>query len=251
MDFVEKRNGQLVVVGDLLELWRCRLENIVEEHEDILDRLYAANAIYVLGNHDLDIQHCGKDESQYHPLLGQFHHTFFRTIGGRKFKFMHGHEHDPFIRESFRKWIRLFSPFTYALEYHSNSTAVARDVASDILLEMGEQILHGWQWISRRFNKAVHEAYCLLPADEMNRLQRPMRTRKMLSRYYHDLLEGLYDIAIVGHTHKAGQFGQWYFNSGSWTGRTNNFLHIRPDGQIQVLNWTDEGALPNTDLIAC
>jgi predicted phosphodiesterase len=72
----------------------------------------------------------------------------------------------------------------------------------------------------------------------------------MLTRYYRDKAEGLYDIAIVGHTHKAGAFGDWYFNSGSWTGTSNNFLRMTPDGSVGVFNWTDSGPQRNSTVVA-
>ncbi len=249
LDYVEACKGQLIVLGDLMELWRCKLQDVVEAHDDILDRLAAMDAIYILGNHDKKISELGGANAM-HPFLNDFHETYFCMIGGRKFKFMHGHEYDPFIHDRFRKWIRIFSPVAYAMEYHNNVSAAAKDALSNVLLEAGEQILHGWHFVSRRNNKAALDVLDL-PDEGTDRLRRPTRTKKMLSRYYRDRMDDVYDIAVVGHTHKPGQFGQWYFNSGSWTGYTHNFLRIRPDGRIDVLDWTNAGPVPNTDRLAC
>ena len=71
----------------------------------------------------------------------------------------------------------------------------------------------------------------------------------MLARYYEDKKNDLYDVAIVGHTHKAGQFENWYFNSGSWTGKTNNYLRIQPDGEVRAFDWDINGAKPNEETI--
>ncbi len=81
-------------------------------------------------------------------------------------------------------------------------------------------------------------------------LKRRLRTQKMLERYHLDRQKGLYDVAIVGHTHQSGEFGNWYFNSGSWTGKSNNFLNIRPDSTVNVYNWTQNGQIINHNVIA-
>jgi UDP-2,3-diacylglucosamine pyrophosphatase LpxH len=57
-------------------------------------------------------------------------------------------------------------------------------------------------------------------------------------------------LVIVGHTHKAGTFGNWYFNSGSWTGHNTNFLRIAPDGDVGVFDWTDRGPRSNETVVA-
>ena len=55
--------------------------------------------------------------------------------------------------------------------------------------------------------------------------------------------KGGYEIAVLGHTHKAGRIGDWYFNSGSWTGPKNPFLRISPDGHVRYFEWKDRAAL--------
>jgi hypothetical protein len=56
-------------------------------------------------------------------------------------------------------------------------------------------------------------------------------------------------VAVVGHTHKAGTFSDWYVNSGSWTGGTNDFLKITPDGDIGVFGWSERGPRPNKTVV--
>jgi predicted phosphodiesterase len=81
-------------------------------------------------------------------------------------------------------------------------------------------------------------------------MSRRMRTQRMLARYHQDKQRDLYDVAIVGHTHKAGAFGDWYFNSGSWTGKTNNFLRISPRGEVMVFDWNHHGPQRNHSIPA-
>jgi predicted phosphodiesterase len=71
----------------------------------------------------------------------------------------------------------------------------------------------------------------------------------MLRRYREDLHERLYDVAVVGHTHKAGRFSDWYFNSGSWTAHKNNFLCISPGGDVELFDWRSSGPLLNSESV--
>jgi hypothetical protein len=121
---------------------------------------------------------------------------------------------------------------------------------TEVLLETGEQVLQLRDWIARGMSLAMRDCCDLMPGEPVRRLSRRIRTRRMLTRYYADRAEGLYDVAIVGHTHKAGAFGQWYFNCGSWTGTTNDFLRISPAGEVTVFNWTGRGPEPNHTVVA-
>ena len=47
---------------------------------------------------------------------------------------------------------------------------------------------------------------------------------------------------IVGHTHKAGFRGNWYYNTGYWSDSGMNVTKINTVGEISLLNW-DGGSL--------
>ena len=91
------------------------------------------------------------------------------------------------------------------------------------LLEKAEQWLQGWQRLTRRVNAVLHEELRLLSPEQVNQLQRPMRTRQMLSRFCHQRDIGRYDVVITGHTHQAGCFNGWYFNCGCGRDRQTAF----------------------------
>jgi len=56
LDFVEKEALELVVVGDLFELWQAELDKILFRHTDVVNRLLSLRkklkVTYVIGNHD-------------------------------------------------------------------------------------------------------------------------------------------------------------------------------------------------------
>lgn len=56
LDFVEQEADELVIVGDLLELWQADLDKVLFRHSAILTRLLSLRGrikiTYVIGNHD-------------------------------------------------------------------------------------------------------------------------------------------------------------------------------------------------------
>jgi hypothetical protein len=163
---------------------------------------------------------------------------------------MHGHEVDPFAHASIQNLGRMIGRLAYLCEFRQGTCLFSNDSIIGLLEETGEQLLHIWTWLRVGINTAWCNSFSILPAGRTRFLVRRIRTQRMLTRYYQDRTEGLYDVAIVGHTHKAGTFGDWYFNSGSWTGANNNFLRIDLDGEVSVFNWTDSGPQPNRTVVA-
>ncbi|MGA3015437.1 MAG: metallophosphoesterase, partial [Bacteroidales bacterium] len=96
LDYVTQERGELIVLGDLFEFWQMNPSKIVTKHKLLLDRLAAMNAIYVVGNHDVDFDHFIGTGFLSHPLFKKMSRPFEREIGGKRFKFMHGHEVDSF-----------------------------------------------------------------------------------------------------------------------------------------------------------
>lgn len=48
LDEIECQQGQLILLGDFLELWRYRLEDVICRWHRLLDRLMAMDVVYVL-----------------------------------------------------------------------------------------------------------------------------------------------------------------------------------------------------------
>ena len=164
---------------------------------------------------------------------------------------MHGHEVDPLSGTRIHNVGRLIGAVACLFERGQGTCILSNDAFTDGLLEVGECILLPWNWLTRRMDKAIREFTCRIPPEKVTLLTRHLRTRRMLGRYYQDKAEDLYDVAVVGHTHKAGRFSDWYFNSGSWTGQDkNNFLRISPEGHISVFDWSPYGPRLNNTLVA-
>jgi len=56
LDFVEKESEELIIGGDLFELWQAKLEKILFCHKEVVNKLLTLSrrikVTYVIGNHD-------------------------------------------------------------------------------------------------------------------------------------------------------------------------------------------------------
>lgn len=250
LDHVERQRGQLVIVGDLFELLRYPAERILTRRRPLLDRLAHLDSLYIPGNHDEAAVELANANRPAHPFFARTSTAFTRTIGPKRFKFMHGHEVDPLITPGIQTLGRLLGAVGTRLEFRSGACLLSNDGVTEILMEAGEQLLRVWQLLTAGLNRAAHECCSLMPPEQVTSVSRRIRTQRMLNRYCQDKQHGLYDVAIVGHTHKAGAAGDWYFNSGSWTGNTNNFLRISPAGEVAVFDWSHYGPQRNETILA-
>ena len=241
LDYVEQQEGRLIILGDFFELLRYPLDAIVARRKELLDRLARLEATFVPGNHDEGTARLVDPNHPPHPFFARMSTAFTMPIGEKRFKFMHGHEVDPFISAPIRSVSRAVGAVACLFNSREGTCLLSNDAFTSVLMELGEQVLRLKDWANRCMGRALRECYYMMPPEEATRLTHQIRIQRMLSRYYQDKAEGLYDVAVVGHTHKAGAFGQWYLNSGSWTGVTNDFLRIAPDGQATVLTWGHSG----------
>lgn len=250
LNYVEKQNGQLVILGDFFELLRYPLASILVHRRDLLDRLAAMRAVYVPGNHDEDVFSVIDPYCPLHPFFTRITEPFTQSIGGRRFRFMHGHEIDPFVNVGWKNLGRMIGAMTHRYELRQESRAAARSMLSRGSRAVDDPIVRLRGRLRHRVNKALHEGRVRMSAEKVRLLTRQIRTQHMITHYYGDRIDDLYDVAIVGHTHHAATFGDWFFNSGSWTGRTNDFLTISPRGEVELLDWTSTGPQLKDEILA-
>ncbi len=249
LDEVEKCDGALLILGDFLELWRYSWTAVMQQWDGLFNRLSGMHVVYVPGNHDDLLDGRFAECRQSHAFFETLHRPFMKTIGGKRFKFMHGHEVDPLISRYCTTFAPVLRLLAGTLEFRSDRCLVTCDKVSDVLLEAGEQALRLWHLLTRQVNHAVH-AHLGFPTESMTWLKCPLRTRNMLARFYKQQQAGFYDVTITGHTHNAGYFGNWYYNSGCWTRNVMNYLMIDPDGRIEIRNWTADGSAINSATVA-
>jgi UDP-2,3-diacylglucosamine pyrophosphatase LpxH len=236
LDYVEQADGELIILGDLFEFCRCNLGKVLVSRKSLLDRLTEMGATYVVGNHDIELAPLIGADMLRHPFFNNMTHPFTRQIAGRKFMFMHGHELDPLNRNDNPGWAKVLGILRGIIEEKKGRPLRFGNKFTEACNGMKEQTLRKLDSLKSKLVKETHP-------------RRPGMKHKMVRRYHHDMVEHGYDVAIVGHTHKAGRCSDWYYNSGSWTGRTNDFLRILPDGTVDVFRWCARGATPNDTTI--
>lgn len=246
LDYVSNEEGRLIITGDLLELWRFPLTEVIDHRHRLLDRIAEADPVYILGNHDACIANASQD--QVHSLFQCVQSPFTVTIGDQRFRLMHGHEHDPFIKN------RLYSRtlpgwLSAAFLVKDNVCRWTGDSIPNLFLEGGEYLLDFYHGLRGDVRGQVHPALRRHRERFQRRSRDSFRTQKMLSRYHHDKDDLNYDIAVVGHSHKVGRCGNWYFNSGCWIGATHSFLKIWPDGRVEAYNWDRQGPRSNQTVV--
>ncbi len=93
-------NSELLILGDIFELWQCYAGEVLRHNNALLDRLCAMQATCIYGNHDGEFAgndgRCGGECLQHEFFRTRACGRIERTIGGQRFVFVHGHEGDPF-----------------------------------------------------------------------------------------------------------------------------------------------------------
>jgi UDP-2,3-diacylglucosamine pyrophosphatase LpxH len=240
---VEGRQARLVIVGDLFEFWQCNLSKVIVKREALLDRLLRLDAVYVLGNHDNDLISFVGHAGMAHPFFGKINDGFTAKLGGKTFRFLHGHETDPWNSSPDPSKGRMAAIFAGMAEDEFGGAYLANGKPVEGGLEEGANLAQGLlakilDWIKGLFGVRPSAAEGLTPAQHPTRYQDQLQQMAELHGQAGD------HILIVGHTHRPGHMGNWYWNSGSWAEDDNDFLEIRQDGTIKGFRWLDGRAEP-------
>jgi UDP-2,3-diacylglucosamine pyrophosphatase LpxH len=247
LDHVDQQGGQLVVLGDLLELWRFSLEVVLDCWAWLLDRLHQLSAVYIPGNHDAEVAHPGA--RNLHPLFTRVREPFHVLRGGQRVQFLHGHEIDPFVKGGLHENGLYMRGFQAIFDLRDRMQWLGHEALADLGLGLSEIGLSLRRWVTRMSDQVLHPELGAqrVPAAHVPLCQ--MRTQRMLSRTLYHRDETQYDVAIVGHTHRVGRFNSWYYNSGCWVKPCNSFLKIHPDARVEIYNWAGSHACPNRTVI--
>src|SRR5262249_36296211 len=147
------------------------------------------------------------------------------------------HESDPFNAGDNPGFGRMLSIFGGLFEDQNGSPLLASgENADDVLEQFGESMLMIWRSALLTMKDGAQKLD-MSPNSALTPAQSPDRLVEHVDGIRRDRDKGGYDVAVLGHTHKPGRIGDWYFNSGSWTGPANSFLRISPDGHVRYLEW--------------
>lgn len=241
LKMVKKRNGQLVILGDLFEFWQANIGEVIKVNLPLLDKLAEMEAIFVVGNHDIDLEPLVENrESVFkHPFFARMTSAFSVKIGGKRIKFFHGHEIDPYNQGNSPAWGRMMAILAGIVEDKLGAGSVTEVTTEEILIKIGVDIKNSaaslWDGIEEKW----HELW----GNEHEKSLTPAQNTSLVSEHFQHMEKekekGEFDIVVCGHTHMAGKLEDWYVNSGSWVKFENgepvgNYLQIYPDGQFDV-----------------
>ncbi len=242
LNYVEKEGGELIVLGDFIDLWRFSLKKVINVRMDLLDRLSEMKVSCVPGNHDQALTAYIDSKNLPHQFFKNIKMPFTRNIGGRKFSFFHGHELDIFNRNLTPRIGRLLGLSSSWIEHIKGSPVFSSENIEEAFLNIEEKIFTSFLNIIRQAAGQLNFSDVL---ENIKVLPRQKRVEKLIIKHeYKNEIEGN-DVAISAHTHRPLKFQNWYFNSGSWTDQTNDFIQIFPDGKVSLFNWDINTPKPN------
>lgn len=245
VDHVGRAGGELFILGDLFEFWQMNLSRLIHGNRQILDHFADQGALYVPGNHDVDLVHFIGTDVLAHPFFRRMCLPFSRTLGGKTFRFFHGHEVDPFNRGDDPGWGRMLSILAGIFEHENGSPLLkSGESVEAVLSQFGDAMLDLWSGLTVAIRHKLSKRGDTPPANRsLTPAQNPDRLGEHVQQVRQYLDQEAFDVAVLGHTHKAGHIDGWYFNSGTWTERQNPFLRITPSGEVGYFLWANGQAM--------
>lgn len=195
ISFLEEIKGrQLILVGDIFELWQCELPEVLKAYGNLIEMLFSKAYIYIIGNHDQDML-------EFPDYLGV--PIVEKNIIGNTL-IMHGHQFD-IVNARFKGLSHWVSKVGGWVEKY-----IDKDI--DIKLRGFEK----WLQQAGRFGTAKtyrNEAINFIKDFRID-------DKKI-------------DTVVLGHTHKKDSAlvgGITYKNCGTWTGNNADFQIMEIEG---------------------
>lgn len=241
LDYVEAQQAELMILGDLFDFWQANIGRVLTRHLDLIERLARLEAVYVVGNHDADFEDLIGTNILGHPFFDRMTGPFLRTISGRRFKFMHGHELDPFNRDGTPRWGRILAILGGIIEDRKGSPLLsAGGMTEKSLLKVSRGFMWMWNKSVNLFEKSETRKETHTFEESLTPAQDPGKIKGIMSLYHINKRQEGYDFLVTGHTHRAGLFQDWYGNSGCWVGLRCNFIRLHSNGELHVYEWKDD-----------
>lgn len=246
LDHIGNEGAQLVILGDFFDLWRFNLQAILAEHPEIIERFSQVDCVYIPGNHDLGICDVNSEIRSRYDIFNKISRPFISDIGGQKFVFCHGHEVDMLNRYINPSFGKALGHSAILVEHFARKQIFDSDNIRGLIFEVEAACIELWSIMVLGLSQFVNDSITIrrMVLDFLKK----RHNLKTISKY-EDYLDDSHTV-INAHTHKAGNFNNIYFNSGSWALGNSDFLRIIPDGMVEVLKWTSHGIAANNTLLA-
>lgn len=231
LEYVRDVKGRLIILGDLFEFWQSNISKVLHEQHTLLDVLNKMRAVYVLGNHDSDLDYFVDSKLTIsHPFFKRMFTWYSDEIGGLKFKFLHGHSEDQYCASNIPGKGRISAIWSGLCEDKNGSPFVGKyRTVEDATVGRIERFM-GF------FGKLLGKG------DRVVQLH-----NKLIEKYSNSPEGECYDMVVFGHTHRPGSFfdcGTEFYNCGTWAEDVNTYVRIEEDGEPRVCEWTKNGEAP-------
>ena len=250
LKMVEQEDGKLIVLGDLLDLWRFNLKNIVRAHTDIFDKMYEMGTVYIPGNHDSVLSVLAPSGRLPHPLLNTASMPLQIEFSGQNIAFMHGHELDAINAKIGLPVGKALGMSAMPIEHVKKCQVFNSEDIDDCVLRFKAGIITFLERLQKQLMGFWADMQNPIPYHDIVALMKYDKSRRKLLNLHKEKQRNSHDIVISAHTHHAGRFSDWYFNSGSWTSLKQNFLKLMPEGNIEVCDWTNKGSVEIESVLA-
>ena len=212
----------------MFDWWQTNLSTSILAYKDVLTCLSYAGAQWVVGNHDnaltgfLDTPGISRYLPTYMPIPRK---AFEATINDRRFAFCHGHEADPTCRDLNPGVGNITAVISALLEDRNKGPNRGGVAVEDAFIGHLEIVLNIWRKLSLQHNRRDE----LLDGVEA----------------YRNAVTA--EVIVYGHTHEAGNIGDYHYNTGCWCRNTDTFVRI--DEGIRLLEWDGTQPKPFAHLL--
>ena len=242
---IKLEDAELVIIGDLFDFWQGGVSDILMYRRDVIEFICGMRATYIIGNHDIDLKKFIGQDLVSCKLFNIMSEPFIREINGKKVKFMHGHEGDPFNNTSSPGWGRMISIFAGLYEDKNGSPYYGDGGSVEERLQyVGDKALKIWNrvagFVTGKSKYNIPEVH-LTPAKDSELVD------ENIQQIWADRMKDGYDIAILGHTHVPGNYEGWYYNDGSWVAsrQENDYITIDDKCNISICKCPGERVINN------
>jgi UDP-2,3-diacylglucosamine pyrophosphatase LpxH len=205
------KSGELILNGDIFELLKFKMADIIHAHADLILDLFHKTRIYIVGNHDREMLNHSFGEPAYLCKPIAQYAVLEDTL------FMHGHQFDPFNDESH--------------QIGDTITGVAGWMAGALGGETNEQLRKLEDLIGKVGRDGDPVAYRIQALNYIEHFA--LETSWVSSAFSGErTIIGLKHLkrVVLGHTHTPdhGDFNTrfYYWNSGCWILGNRNFVTL-------------------------
>jgi UDP-2,3-diacylglucosamine pyrophosphatase LpxH len=252
--------NDLVICGDMLDMWRRDMVGVTIENLDVLNMLQNLSSKkirvhYLAGNHDYHIRHLNR--SSYPFGFSEYKDPKEGIIlqdrdSGKSYVFKHGYDLEPGMAESEALFDLMCSTSDEAGEFKSQVYSSFGE-----LLKQGKQACASIGWEAMKLCTGVDKAW--KPDDknkgkflEGNRISKPIEERLQTDEDF-DFVALNAPLAnnatlVFGHTHKPFHHPK-IINLGSWIttyAHHSTYLEIK-DGQEKLWEYPTKKVIPKQD----